>query len=85
MSDREWTRRVGPLSCLIRSRPPQGLASVAHDPEWVGGELTARAHRLAAGSPRRSSSPPCVPPASPRVSWSMKREEESEGSGRKRW
>ena len=85
MSHREWTRHGGRLSCLIRSRPPEGLASVAHGPGWAGGELTARVHRLAAGSPRRSSSPPCVPPASPRVWWNMKPEQESEGSGRKRW
>ena len=43
----------------------------------------ARARRLAAGFARRSSSSLCVPPASPRVWWSMKREEESEGSARK--
>lgn len=85
MSNRELTRPVGPLSCLIRSRPPQGLASVAHGLGWVGGELMARARRLAAGSPRRSSSPLCVPPASPRDSWSMEREDESDRSGRKRW
>jgi hypothetical protein len=62
-----------------------GLASVAHGPGWVGGELMARARRLAAGLARRSYSPLCVPPESPRVWWSMKREEETEGSARKGW